>query len=87
MLDESTQELLAWSTPFGIYRVNRLPYGTKPACSLFQNIVEKVLQGCRGTVNFLDDIVVTGIDDEDHIKNLDEVLHRLSEAGFRQVKM
>lgn len=46
-VDEETAELLAWSTPYGIYKVKRLLYGTKPACSLFQAVVEKVLQGCR----------------------------------------
>lgn len=83
VLDDETSELLAWSTPWGIYKVKRLPYGTKPACSIFQNIVEKVLQGCTGTVNFLDDVVVTGKDDNEHLQNLEQVLKRLYEAGFK----
>jgi len=36
--------------------VNRLPYGTKPACAVFQKIVEKVLLGLKNTMNFLDDL-------------------------------
>lgn len=70
ILDESISELLALSTPYGIYKVLRLPYETKPACAIFQAIVEKVLQGCNGTVNFLDDIVVTGKDDLTQTKKL-----------------
>ncbi|XP_072376794.1 uncharacterized protein [Diabrotica undecimpunctata] len=83
VLDDTTSELLSWSTPLGIYRIKRLPYGTKPACSIFQNVIEKVLQGCRSTVNFLDDVVVTGKDDREHLENLEEVLKRLERAGFR----
>lgn len=83
VLDPETADLLTWSTPFGIYRVRRLPYGTKPACQIFQQIVEKRLQGCKGTVNYLDDVVVTGRDKREHLENLVEVLKRLSNAGFR----
>ena len=83
VLDDPTSELWAWSTPYGIYKIKRLPYGTKPACSIFQNIIEKVLQGCPGTVNFLDDVVVTGKNKEEHLKNLETVLDRLGRAGFR----
>ncbi|XP_008190241.1 uncharacterized protein K02A2.6-like [Acyrthosiphon pisum] len=80
---EDTQKLLAWSTHKGIYKVKRLPFGTKPACSIFQQVIEKVLQGLKGVKNFLDDIIVTGVDDEDHLNNLREVFKRLLDAGFK----
>ncbi|XP_045482842.1 uncharacterized protein K02A2.6-like [Harmonia axyridis] len=81
--EESTRYLLTWSTHRGIYAVNRLHFGTKPACSIFQKTVEKVLQGVNGTVIFLDDIVVTGKSCKDHLHNLSEVFYRLSKAGFK----
>lgn len=83
VLDEDTRDLLAWSTPYGIFKVNRLPYGTKPACSIFQGIIEKVLLGVKGVVNFIDDIIVTGKNEAEHLSNLHEVLTRLEKAGFR----
>lgn len=73
-MDENTRELLAWSTHKGIFKVNRLPYGTKPACQIFQNILEKVLLGCKGCINFLDDILVTGKNFKEHIENLKEYI-------------
>uniref|UniRef100_A0A1Y1N2I4 RNA-directed DNA polymerase n=3 Tax=Photinus pyralis TaxID=7054 RepID=A0A1Y1N2I4_PHOPY len=82
-LDESTQCLLSWSTHKGIYKIHRLPFGTKPACAIFQQIIEKTLQGCLGCVVFLDDIVVTGGDDRQHLENLKVVFQRLLDAGFR----
>lgn len=83
ILSENSRKLLAWSTHRGIYLVNRLPYGTKPACAIFQKIVEKTLQGLPGVVNFLDDILVTGKTFEEHLRNLKAVFEKLRDAGFR----
>lgn len=87
-LCESTQKLLAWSTSKGIYIlyihiVKRLSFGTKPACSKFQSVIEKVLLGTKGVKNFLDDIIVTGSSEQEHLDNLREVFKRLQSAGFR----
>lgn len=80
---EQTSKLLAWSTHKGIYLMKRLPFGTRPACSIFQKTIEKVLQGAKNVINFMDDIVVTGASKEEHLKNLEEVFKRLFEAGFQ----
>lgn len=83
VLDEETACKLAWSTHKCIFKANRLPFGTKPACALFQREVEKTLQGCKNTLNLLDDIVVTGRSVEEHVQNLNEVLSRLQNSGFK----
>nr|XP_029711524.1 uncharacterized protein K02A2.6-like [Aedes albopictus] len=44
--------------------------------------LEKVLQGCRGTVSYLVDVMVSGRTVEEHLENLNAVLTRLKEAGF-----
>lgn len=64
------------------FQVKRIPYETKPACSISQYILEKVFQGCPGVMNYLDDIVVTGEHKEEHLNNLYKVLERLEKAGF-----
>lgn len=81
-VDDETKKLLAWSTHRGVYWMNRLPFGTKPACSVFQGTLERVLQGCRGTVVYLDDVLVSGATVAEHLENLEQVLVRLKEAGF-----
>lgn len=81
-LDDETSKILAWSTHLGVYKVNRLPFGCKPNSSIFQAVMEKVLVGCKGTVVFIDDIVVTGINRSDHLVNLRCVLDRLERSGF-----
>ncbi|XP_023248186.1 uncharacterized protein K02A2.6-like [Copidosoma floridanum] len=82
-LTEDTKKLLAWSTHRGVYLMNRLPFGTKPACSIFQQTLEKVLQGTPGCKNYFDDIIITGRDRNEHMKNLDLVLQKLQAAGFK----
>lgn len=82
-LEEETKMLLAWSTHKGVFKVNRLPFGSKPAVSIFQREVEKTLQGLEGVVNFLDDIIVTGRNRKEHLDNLEKVFEKLSRAGFR----
>lgn len=82
-VNEKTKKLLAWSTHQGIYAVNRLPFGPKPAGAIFQRRMRKVLQGAKGTISYMDDITVTGKNREEHLINLREVLKRLSNAGFK----
>ncbi|XP_045466596.1 uncharacterized protein K02A2.6-like [Harmonia axyridis] len=81
-VNEKTGLLLAWSTDLGIFKLKRLPFGTKPACAIFQSILEKVLSGISGVVVFIDDIVVTGRTKEEHLQNLEQVLSRLEKFGF-----
>ncbi|XP_017890397.1 uncharacterized protein K02A2.6-like, partial [Ceratina calcarata] len=83
VLDEQSKLILAWSIHKGIFKVNRMPFGIKPAASIFQQKVEKTLQGCKGAMNFIDDIIVTGSTREEHIENLREVLGRLLRAGLK----
>ena len=45
VLDEQSKELVTINTHKGLYRVNRLPFGVSSAPSLFQRIMENLLQG------------------------------------------
>ena len=42
-----------------------------------------VLQGCKGVVYYLDDILVTGLTREEHTQNLKNVMLRLQKFGLR----
>lgn len=83
VVDKETTEMFTWSTHKELYAVNRLPLGCKPNSAIFQSIIDSVLLGCPGTVAFIDDIVITGKDHEEHLKNIESVLERLSKAGFK----
>ena len=43
----------------------------------------QVLEGVNGTSCILDDMIITGKDDDEHLENLKEVLKRLKEHGLR----
>ena len=85
-LDERSQEFVTINTHRGLYRYNRLPFGVASAPAVFQQLMEKVLQGLPGVVCYIDDVLVTGRNDEEYLRNLEEVLKRLDARGFRLKK-
>ena len=54
------------NTHQGLYRYTRLPYEVASAPAVFQEIMEKVPEGLTGFVCILDDMLVTGKDDDEH---------------------
>ena len=82
-LDEESKKLVVINTHKGLYRYTRLPYGVSSAPGIFQRLMENVLQGIPNVIVYIDDILITGATDEEHIENLARVLERLEQAGFR----
>ncbi|XP_060754235.1 uncharacterized protein K02A2.6-like [Neoarius graeffei] len=81
-----SRKYLTITTHKGMFRYNRLPFGITSAPSIFQRIMDQVLQGLPNVHCFLDDILVTGRDDAHHLRNLEAVLSRLEEFGLRVQK-
>ena len=70
------------NTHKGLYQFNSLPYGVSSAPGIFQRVMESILQGIPGVMAYLDDILVAGKNEEEHLKRLDVVLQRLQNAGL-----
>ncbi|XP_048775178.2 uncharacterized protein K02A2.6-like [Ostrea edulis] len=83
-VDEECKELLTINTHRGLYRYNRMAFGIASAPAIWQRTIEQILQGVPGTQCILDDMVITGKTDEEHLQNLEKVLQRLSEYGLRE---
>ena len=83
LLDEQSKEYTTKNIPKGLYCYNRLPFGVASAPSIFQRTMESILQGIDNVCVYLDDILVTGATEEEHLQNLDKVLTRLGSAGIR----
>lgn len=66
-----------------MFYYNRLPFGISISPSVFQKIMETVLQGIPGVVCFQDDILVTGKTKEEHVNCLRRVLERLNDCGLK----
>ena len=60
VLDDESKEMVTINTHRGLYRVNRLPFGVASAPSLFQRIMENLLQVIPAVLIYIDDILVTG---------------------------
>ena len=86
LLEPDSRKYVTINTHKGLYRYNRLPYGVASAPAVFQQIMEKLLQGLPKVVVYIDDILVTGNSDEEHLENLESVFKRLSEYGLRLKK-
>ena len=82
-LDKESKQYVIINTHKGLYRVNRLPFGVASAPSMFQRIMEGVLRGIPGICVYIDDILVSGRTDQEHLQNLEAVLKRLEEACAR----
>ena len=66
-----------------LYRYNRLPFSVSAAPSIFQRVMENLLQGIPWVSIYLDDILITGPTKTEHLATLDKVLSQLEAAGFR----
>ena len=83
VLDEGSKKYLTINTHKGLFVYNRMPFGVSSSPAIFQRTMEGVLRGIPQVAVYLDDIILTGKDDQDHLKTLDSVLQRLEEAGLR----
>ena len=82
MLDDESKQMATITTHKGLYQVNKLPFGVASTPSLFQRIMETVLQGLPSVFVYIDDILVTGPNLDEHLQNLEAVLSRLHKYGF-----
>ena len=82
-LDPESQQFITINTHRGLYRYKKVPFGIASSPALFQRTIDIILQGLDHVANIQDDILITGQDDDERIKNLDSVLSRLDHYGLR----
>ena len=70
----------------GLFQYNRLVFGITSAPAIWQRTIDQVLEGTSGTSCFLDNMIITGKNDEEHLANLEEVLRRFQVHGLRANK-
>ena len=81
-LSKESRELLTINTHKGLYQPDRLQFGVHSATGIFQREMDKRLSGIPFVKVRVDDILVSGKDDQDHLKNLYAVFDKLNEAGL-----
>lgn len=83
LLDKDSTELVTISTHKGLFSYQRLPFGIHCAPSIFQNIIEQLFSNIPGVVAFLDDILVTGRNAQEHLDRLERVFEKLKGCGLK----
>ncbi|XP_038064022.1 uncharacterized protein K02A2.6-like [Patiria miniata] len=83
VIDAESRKLLTINTHKGLFVYNRLPFGIASAPAMWQRSMEQVLQGIPGVQCILDDMIITGRNDEEHLSNLRRVLDVLKARGLR----
>lgn len=74
LLDDDSWQYVTVNTHRGLYHYTHLPYGVASAPAIFQRVMDTILQGLPGVICYIDDILVTGSNDAEHLQNLERVL-------------
>ena len=67
LLGDDARQYLTVNTHQGLYQYRRLPFGVASAPAIFQRAMDTILQGMRHVICYLDDILITGTDDDEHL--------------------
>lgn len=82
-VDPSSQDLLTIMTHKGMFQNQRLPFGITSAPALFQRATDHILSGLAGVQCYLDDLLITVKDKQEHLSNLKAILQRLQSFGLK----
>ena len=74
LLDEDSKKYTTINTYKGLFQYTRLPYGISSAPGIFQRVMEDLLKDIPNVLVWMDDILLSGKNDEEHLKTLETVL-------------
>ncbi|CAF1690093.1 unnamed protein product, partial [Adineta ricciae] len=78
-LDEPSKELVVINTPLGLFKYSRMPFGIANAPAIFQRVIDQVISGISNCIAYLDDTLITGANESEHLCTLELVLSKLSD--------
>ncbi|CAK1597386.1 unnamed protein product [Parnassius mnemosyne] len=81
-LHTDSRHITTFITSKGLYRYKRMMFGISCAPEIFQKTLERILLGCEGVINFIDDILIFGKDLLEHDLRLKKVLAVLEENNM-----
>ena len=82
-MDQGSKDKTAFTTPFGLYEFEVMPFGLHSAPATFQRMINHVLRDCWSFARaYIDDIVVFSGSWEEHLTHLHKVLHCLEVANL-----
>ena len=81
-LDEASQILTCFNSPFGRYCFMRMSFGPVRSQDVFQQKINQILKKCLGSIGISDDVVVLGKDEKEQGKNLLNLMEAAKENGL-----
>ena len=81
-LHPDSRKYVTISTHRGLFTYKRLPHGVSSAPGIFQRVMDNLVKEIPHTMVYLDNILVTGSTEEEHLSSLDQVFTRLEQAGL-----
>ena len=78
---EDSKKFTTILTQQGLFQYERLPFVIKTAPALFQRTMETLLRDFPYACAYIDNILITDTDEQNHLNNL-ELLQRLESAGL-----
>ena len=86
LLDEESRQYLTINTNRGLYRYTCLPFDVTSSHTTFQKTMVSVMSGLQGFGGILDDLIITGSNNERHLSNLESALERMRGTGIKLKK-
>ena len=82
-LDAESQKYLVINTHKGLFHYTCLPLGISSASGIFQKAMETLLQEIPHVTVYIDNILITGKTEADHLQTLEKLLEHLAKDGLR----
>ena len=74
--------LMTFNSHRGWLRFLRMPFGAKMSQDMFQLWMDAILKQCSGVIGIQDDMLIFGVDQEDHDANLINLLNIFQKEGL-----
>lgn len=82
---EADREKTAFTTPFGLFEWDRMPFGLCNAPATFQRLMQRCLGGqlMESALVYLDDVIVYSPDFDSHLQHLEQVFGAMEKYGLK----
>ncbi|BHF61838.1 hypothetical protein SprV_0100481700 [Sparganum proliferum] len=82
-VEEEDVPKTAVTTPFGLFKFLRMPFGLRNAAHSFQRFIDEVLRGLSFTYVYIDDILVASSSAEEYASHLRHIFDRFQQHGLQ----
>lgn len=84
-MEAADREKTAFTTPFGLFEWERMPFGLCNAPATFQRLMQRCLSGqlVDSTLVYLDDVLVFSQDFPTHLYHLEQVFQAMEKYGLK----